>query len=66
MNLSFHSPDAGFFISEMARLELKAFAPVIPERELHLVVVYIETIGEIDAPSPLKFAAHGHWFYRVI
>src|ERR1700739_3486723 len=48
------------------RLELKAFAPVIAEGELHLVIVCIEAIGEIHSPSKLKFAAHRHLFYGMV
>jgi hypothetical protein len=58
--------NTGIFISELAWLELKALTPVVSERELHFVVVHIEAIGEIDAPSPLKFAAHRYWLYGVV
>src|SRR6187200_2501234 len=33
---------------------------VVSERELHLVAVAVETVGEVLAASPLKFPAHHH------
>jgi hypothetical protein len=50
----------------LSSLKFKTFVPVILEGELESVVVYVVTIGEIDAPAKLKFTTDGDSLQRVI